>query len=49
MSFVDALPNSNHNPNDLLHCFTEDELEDAHLYHEDNKVYEVRFRKTQKS
>ena len=30
---------------DLLDCFLDGELEDAHLYHKDNKVYEERFRK----
>ena len=29
----------------LLTCFSEDELEDAHLHHEDNNLYEQRFRK----
>ena len=29
----------------LLSCFSEDELEDAHLHHEDNSLYTVMSRK----
>ena len=29
----------------LPRCFSKDELEDAHLHHEDNSLYKVRFRK----
>ena len=30
---------------ELLYFFSEDEIKDAYLHHEDNKVYEKRFRK----